>query len=120
MLRALRRRPMAAVVMPLPTELTTPPVMKMYLAVMYPQSEGACRARPRKMIAGLAGGWKGLRVGLRTRDSGRRTQDSGLRAWRDTRRTTYGYEVRGARYEAPRRTSLREGLLRPSGRRDLI
>src|SRR4029453_13035601 len=99
MLRALRRRPMAAVVMPLPTELTTPPVMKMYLAVMYPQSEGACRARPRKMIAGLAGGWKGLRVGLRTRDSGLRTQDSGLGTQGLARHSTYDVRVRGTRCE---------------------
>jgi hypothetical protein len=32
--RAMRRRPMEAAVMPLPREETTPPVMKMYLAMM--------------------------------------------------------------------------------------
>src|SRR3990172_8381614 len=37
MLRDLRILPMAAVVMPLPTELTTPPVTNMYLVVpIYP------------------------------------------------------------------------------------
>src|SRR5436190_17118689 len=49
---------MAAVVMPLPTELTTPPVMKMYLAVMYPQSEGA--SSPTKDDSGAGGGGQGF------------------------------------------------------------
>src|SRR3990172_547733 len=34
--RALRIRPMAAAVTPLPTELTTPPVQKMYLGMFHP------------------------------------------------------------------------------------
>ena len=34
MLRDLRMRPRAAVVMPLPTELTTPPVTKMYFGML--------------------------------------------------------------------------------------
>ena len=49
---------MAAVVMPLPTELTTPPVMKMYLAVMYPQSEGA--SSPTNDDSGAARGGQGF------------------------------------------------------------
>src|SRR5438445_6435518 len=39
-LRDLRRRPMAAVVMPLPTELTTPPVTNMYFVPTKPPSSG--------------------------------------------------------------------------------
>src|SRR6266540_1513699 len=72
-LRALRRRPMAAVVMPLPTELTTPPVMKMYLAVMYPQSEGAfvvlrlAQDRPTKDDSGF--GWEMEDAGSRCQTS---------------------------------------------------
>src|SRR5947208_5708055 len=95
-LRALRRRPMAAVVMPLPTELTTPPVMKMYLAVMYPQSEGASSptnddSGSRFWMEGAGGRGKNL-------DSRLGTQDLG---WRGTRYEVRGtrYEVRGARYE---------------------
>src|SRR3972149_4916509 len=40
MLRDLRILPMAAVVMPLPTELTTPPVTNIYLVPIYPPSAG--------------------------------------------------------------------------------
>src|SRR5438552_18760541 len=82
--------------MPLPTELTTPPVMKMYLAVMYPQSEGASSPTKddngsRFWMEGAAGRGKNL-------DSRLGTQDLG---WRGTRYEVRGrsYEVRGTRYE---------------------
>src|SRR5438034_642259 len=88
-LRAFRRRPMAAVVMPLPTELTTPPVMKMYLAVMYPQSEGA--SSPTKDDNGSRFWMEGAGGRGKNLDSRLGTQDLG---WRGTR-----YEVRGTRYE---------------------
>src|SRR5581483_7609330 len=39
-LRDLRMRPRAAVVMPLPTELTTPPVTKMYLGIRSSRRRG--------------------------------------------------------------------------------
>src|SRR5256885_11240028 len=80
---------MAAVVMPLPTELTTPPVMKMYLAVMYPQSEGA--SSPTKDDNGSRFWMEGAGGRGKNLDSRLGTQDLG---WRGAR-----YEVRGARYE---------------------
>src|SRR5207247_7340157 len=88
-LRALRSLPMAAVVMPLPTELTTPPVMKMYLAVMYPQSQGA--SSPTKDDNGSRFWMEGAGGRGKNLDSRLGTQDLG---WRGTR-----YEVRGTRCE---------------------
>src|SRR5207247_10330937 len=95
-LRALRSLPMAAVVMPLPTELTTPPVMKMYLAVMYPQSQGA--SSPTKDDNGSRFWMEGAGGRGKNLDSRLGTQDLG---WRGTRYEVRGTrcEVRGARYE---------------------
>lgn len=45
--RDLRIRPIAAVVMPLPTELTTPPVTNMYLLANDPPSSGGSFYRPK-------------------------------------------------------------------------
>src|SRR3989304_8089512 len=58
-LRDLRILPMVAVVMPLPTELTTPPVTKMYLVDMYPLAGGYLR--PEQMIQDARRGLQGCR-----------------------------------------------------------
>src|SRR5437870_12328069 len=94
---------MAAVVMPLPTELTTPPVMKMYLAVMYPQSEGASSPTKddngsRFWMEGAGGRGKNLDSRLGTQDLGWRGARYEVRGTRYEVRGTR-YEVRGARYE---------------------
>src|SRR5207253_1733732 len=71
-----------------------PPVMKMYLAVMYPQSEGA--SSPTKDDNGSrfwmeGAGGRGKNLGLATRDSRLGMARYEVRGAR--------YEVRGARYE---------------------
>src|SRR5438105_8531650 len=126
-LRALRRRPMAAVVMPLPTELTTPPVMKMYLAVMYPQSEGASssfdslRTGPPMMIAERAEAgksWRTLDWGLGTQDLGRQRARYDVRgaSCEALRRTPAGRAAQGEWTDEVRRTSRREkGACGPFG-----
>src|SRR3990172_482302 len=55
-LRLLRMRPMAAVVIPLPTELTTPPVTKMYFIGPYIKGQRHREVPPTKHLSGEAVG----------------------------------------------------------------
>src|SRR5262245_21074201 len=63
--RALSSRPIAAAVTPLPTELTTPPVMKMYFVMMAPP----CKLMTLYYQAGLPPSYPWLSGACRRRDA---------------------------------------------------